>query len=362
MSGGARLLLTSGVALLSAAAILVAVYFVVKTPDAIFSGPLLDAQKAVPATQKIAYHLKEQSSAASIGADLQKLGVIRSGKQFELLVSLMGVSGQLSAGDYELFKGSSTLTAIQSVTVKASVPTLKVTFPEGIRFEEMAELAEQAGFGTRQQFVGAVAAAKPPPEIAAALPEGASLQGYLFPDTYIMPVGSTAAQLVDLMLKTFLKRFTPELQAAAVAHGLALHQAVTMASIIEREAAIEADRPLIASVFYNRLKAGDLLGADPTTQFAVALRPENVRRFGYWKAQLTQEDLDTPSPYNTRKVAGLPPGPITNPGLASLEAVANPPATKLYYFVADAKKKDGSHAFAETEAQHLANVAAVGSP
>lgn len=362
MIGGPRLVITVGAALLSAMAILVAVYFVEKTPGAVFSGQVLAARTVVAPGQKVDYHLKEQSSAAAIGADLQKLGVIRSGAQFELLVSLMGVSGQLSAGDYELLKGSSTLTAIQAVTVKASVPTLKVTFPEGIRFEEMAELAETAGFGPRAQFVAAVAAAKPPPEIAAGLPAGANLQGYLFPDTYIMPVGSTPAQLVDLMLKTFLKRFTPDLQAAALTHGLSFHQAVIMASIVEREAGIDADRPLIASVFYNRLKAGDILGADPTTQFAVALSPDSVRRFGYWKAQLTQEDLDNASPYNTRKVAGLPPGPITNPGLASLEAVAKAPPTKYFYFVADAKKNDGSHAFAETEAQHLANVAAVGSP
>ena len=362
MIRGQQLVLTCASALIAALAILVAVFFVEKTPDAVLKGQLHATRVAAPAALKVDYHVKENSTATDIGRDLQKAGVIRSGAQFELLVNLMGLSGKLSAGDYELTKGSSTLTAIQAVTVKSSVPTIKVTFPEGIRFEEMAELAEKAGFGTRLQFIAAVAAAKPPPEIAAALPAGANLQGYLFPDTYIMPAGSTPAQLVDLMLKTFLKRFTPELRAATATHGLSFHQAVTLAAIVEREAVVEAERPIIAAVFYNRIKAGDLLGADPTTQFAVALNPENVRRTGYWKQVLTQEDLDLDNPYNTRKVAGLPPGPITNPGLASIEAVANPAQSKAYYFVADAKKKDGTHVFAETAAEHQANIARVGAP
>jgi UPF0755 protein len=122
------------------------------------------------------------------------------------------------------------------------------------------------------------------------------------------------------------------------------------------------ERPLIAGVFYNRLAASDLLGADPTIQFAVALDPASVARYGYWKQELDVNDLANKSRYNSRIYPGLPPGPITNPGLASLEAVANPTATRYYYLVADAKKGDGSHAFAETFAQHEQNIAAVGGP
>ena len=173
MISGWRLILGLVVALFASLAILGAAYFVAKTPDEVFAGQVVAVAKVTPGTQKVDYHLKENISAATIGRELQKLGIIRSGPQFELLVSLMGVSGQLSAGDYELTKGTSTLTVIQAVTVKSSVPTLKVTFPEGIRFEEMADIAEKAGFGNprSREFTGDIVVADigAPPEIMAAV-------------------------------------------------------------------------------------------------------------------------------------------------------------------------------------------------
>ncbi|WBL36327.1 endolytic transglycosylase MltG [Tepidiforma flava] len=200
------------------------------------------------------------------------------------------------------------------------------------------------------------------PGLAEHLPPGADLRGYLFPDTYIMPVGSTMDDLVAYMIRTLDERFTPELRAAAAARGLNPHQALTLASIVEREAVLPAERPLIAGVFYNRLAAGDRLGADPTVQFAVALDPASVQRYGWWKKELTIIDLENPSPYNTRLFPGLPPGPIACPGLASIEAVAYPTDTDYYYFVADAKKGDGSHVFAVTFAEHERNIALYGAP
>ena len=341
--------------------ITVAGYVVSRTPGDVLDGPIVTTHSASPGRGQVTYVLAKNKSAQDIGADLQKLGVIRSGDQLQLLVALMGLESKLSAGEFLLDKGSSALSVIDTITVKLSSPTVKVTFPEGLRIEEMAEIAEQRGFGPRDQFLQAAAQAKTPPELAGVIPESAGLQGYLFPDTYILPVGSSGAQLVDLMLKTFVRRFTPELRTAAAAQGLSLHQAVTLASIVEREAALEEERPMIAGVFYNRLKASDRLGADPTVQFAVALSAESVARFGWWKKELTVEDLQNPSAYNTRLAAGLPPGPIANPGLASLEAVARPATTKAYYFVADARKADGSHVFAETLAEHERNIATVGS-
>jgi UPF0755 protein len=360
MTRNPLLMLTVAAAAFVAAAVIIASYFVARTPGDAISRPA--AVSVSPGTETVAYTVAKGRSAADIGKDLQRLGVIASGAQFELLVSVMGLQDRLSAGDYELPRGSSAAAAIQALTVKESVPTLKVLFPEGLRIEEMAEVAEKAGFGTRQQFLDAVAAAKLPPELQDVVPAGAGLQGYLFPDTYILPVGSTPAQLVDLMLKTFVRRFTPEMRASAEAHGLSVHQVVTLASIVEREAQVDAERPLMAGVFLNRLEAGDLLGADPTVQFAAALDPASVQKFGWWKKELTIDDLENPSKYNTRLFPGLPPGPITNPGLAALEAAATPSVTKMYYFVADAKKNDGSHVFAETLAEHERNRARVGSP
>lgn len=177
-----------------------------------------------------------------------------------------------------------------------------------------------------------------------------------------MRVGSTPDELIAYMLDTLQERFTPELRTAAQSHGLNPHQALTLASVVEREAVLAKERPLIAGVFYNRLAAGDALGADPTVQYAVSLLPGNVEKYGYWKKELTAEDLQVDSPYNTRKFPGLPPGPIANPGLASIQAVANPEVTKMYYFVADAKAADGSHVFAETLAEHERNIQQYGAP
>jgi UPF0755 protein len=343
-------------------AILIGAYAVSRTPRDVLGGTIVSREAGSPASGQVAYVLPPDRTAAQVGDDLEALGVIRSGEQLRILVALMGLESKLSAGDYTLTRGSSALSVIEAITVKVSSPTIRVTFPEGLRIEEMAEIASRAGFGTPEEFLSAVAAARLPADLEGAIPAGQGLQGFLFPDTYILPEGAAPAQLVELMLKTFSRRFTPDLRAAANAQGLDVLQAVTLASIIEREAAIDEERPLMAAVFYNRLAVADLLGADPTVQFAVALDPANVAKFGWWKKELTLEDLDNDSKYNTRKFAGLPPGPIANPGLASLQAVANPAQSKAYYFVADARKGDGSHLFAETLEEHERNKAAAGSP
>ena len=155
------------------------------------------------------------------------------------------------------------------------------------------------------------------------------------------------------MLAAFDAQATPELRQAIQASGLSLHEAVTLASIVEREAVLPEERPIIASVFLNRLRLGMPLEADPTVQYALASDPASVERFGFWKQGLTTEDLQVDSPYNTYVNGGLPPGPIANPGLASLEAVAHPAQTSYLYFVA---RNDGSHVFAETLEEHLRNV------
>lgn len=349
-------------------ALIVAAWFVARTPAELLSGGISAPTPPPPAAdaERVRYTLPQGASAGDVGAELERLGVIRSGRQFRLLLSLMGLQGQLSAGDYQFRRNLPTLAVIDEVVVKESGPVIRVTFPEGIRVEEMAERAAQAGFGTKEQFLAAVEAAQLPPDLAASLPPpgqvtGYRLQGYLFPDTYILPRGATARELVDLMIRTFNERVTPALRSAALVRGLDTYQLVTLASIVEREAVIESERPIIAGVFLNRIAAGDRLGADPTTQFAVALDPKSVAQFGWWKRELTVEDLANPSPYNTRLNPGLPPGPITNPGLASIRAVAEAPPTDYYYFVAR-NTGDGSHAFAVTLAEHERNIAANSPP
>jgi len=349
------------------AATLIASYLIARTPGDVLGPEIVSTTPASAPGAQVNYTLAQGRSASQVGADLEGLGVIRSARQFELLVSLMGVQDRLSAGDYTLKKGSPTAAVVNELTVKDSVPVQRVTFPEGIRVEEMAVIAEKAGFGTAQQFLDAVTNAVPPPDIAAMVPAqgtvpGYRLQGFLFPDTYILPSGSTDAQLIDLMLQTFSERYSQTLRDEATAQGITPYQALTMASIIEREAVLPSERPLIAGVFYNRLAAHDLIGADATVQFAVALDPASVAKYGYWKKDLTLDDLAIKSPYNTRLFPGLPPGPIANPGLASIDAAANPTKTTDYYFVANAKKGDGSHVFAVTQAEQDQNIAEFGSP
>lgn len=349
------------------AVILLASYLVARTPGDELSARVPPAPAAA-ATGNVDYTLAGGRSARQVGQELTELGVIRSPRLFEVLVSLMGVQGELGAGEYVLPRGASTASVVNRLTVRQNVPAIRVTFPEGLRIEEMAEIAAKAGFGTPEQFLAAAeeAATLLPPEFAealpppAALPKGQRMQGYLFPDTYILPVGTTATELVALMVRTLVERFSPDLRAAALRQGLDPHQALTLAAVVEREAVVETERPRIAGVFSNRIAQRDRLDADPTVQFAVALNPASVERFGWWKKDLTIFDLELVSPYNTRLLPGLPPGPIANPGLASIEAVARPEKTKFYYFVADAKANDGSHVFAETLAEHERNIIRVG--
>ncbi|HEV8574322.1 MAG TPA: endolytic transglycosylase MltG, partial [Dehalococcoidia bacterium] len=179
------------------------------------------------------------------------------------------------------------------------------------------------------------------------------LDGYLFPATYTIRRRDTARDVVQQMLQAFADNVPASVQEQATELGLTLHEVVTLASIIEREAVIAEERPVMAQVFLKRLRLGISLEADPTVQYALAEEPENVARFGYWKAVLTLEDLETDSPYNTYVEAGLPPGPIASPRLDSINAVVNPADTDYLYFVA---KSDRSHAFAETFAEHQENI------
>ncbi|MDH4208981.1 MAG: endolytic transglycosylase MltG, partial [Anaerolineae bacterium] len=183
-------------------------------------------------------------------------------------------------------------------------------------------------------------------------PEGASssLEGYLFPETYRIPADYDAAAVLDLLLITFGERFSPEMRQAAADKGLTVHEVVTLASIVEREAVLPEERPIIASVYLNRLAQGMYLQSDPTVQYALGYQEETDQ---WWKIPMSlEEDVQVDSPYNTYMYPGLPPGPLCSPGLASIEAVLEPAETPYFFFFS---KFDGSHAFAETYEEHLRN-------
>jgi UPF0755 protein len=302
--------------------------------------------------QSVTIKVPQGANGNAIARRLERAGVVGGGR-FGAIAGLMGVQGELAAGDYEFTRGMPATDVIQRLRKGIVLPVVTVTIPEGRRLEEVAALLEKQGLTNAQEFISAAAASDYPQAFVQSRPPGSTLEGYLFPDTYFFAKGVTARQVVERLLATFDERFDRELRAAAERNNLTVHQAVTLASIVEREAQVPEERELIAAVFLNRLKAGIPLQADPTVQYAVAADPASVGKYGWWKRDLTVDDLQIKSPYSTYANPGLPPGPISGVGLASLRAVAQPAAVRYLYFVA---KGDGSHAFAETLEEHNRNV------
>lgn len=275
---------------------------------------------------------------------LTQAGIVRRPLTFKALVLVSRARSRLMPGRYQLRRGMSAREIISLLTDPQS-PS-RVTIPEGWRLEQVGERLSARQLATPDQWRSALA--RPPAAgVLASKPASVSLEGYIYPDTYQFDQQDAASQLVAEALKNLDERLTPDVRAGIRAQNLTVHQALTLASIVEREAQVPEERPVIASVYLNRLKKGMKLQADPTVQYAVG-GPGN-----WWKQGLTKSDLANPSPYNTYVYAGLPPGPICSPGIASIEAVAHPARTSYLYFVA---KGDGTHAFAETEQEHDRNV------
>ena len=350
---GRTLLMALGFGVVIAAVIVGAALFA-GTPRATLGSDIIPPGEECEPGPPQRYILAEGSSSAEVADQLEALGIIRSSTQFKVLAGLLGLQNRLASGVYTLQPCDSTISIINSLTVGEAVPTVRVTFPEGLRIEEMAEIAQQAGFGPAEEFIAAAREVELPLRLAVELPEGVGHEGYLFPDTYILPLGSTAAELVALMVETMHLRFSADLREIAAERGLTPHEVLTLASIIEREVSVPEERPIVAGVFFNRIAAFDRLGADATVQYAIADDPASVEAYGWWKAgsELTLADLDYNSPYNTRRYAGLPPGPIASPGLASIEAVVYAADTDYYYYVVDVYTDDGSHCFALSFDEH----------
>jgi UPF0755 protein len=286
-----------------------------------------------------------------IGERLQNAGVIDSAKQFEVLVSLMGFEHLMQAGDYELARGMTALEVIYRMR-EGVLSTRSVTVVEGWRLEEIADAVHQQGI-PREDFIDAASNLDYPYAWVEELPRGSDLEGFLYPSTYAIRSSDTASSLVDRMLAAFDDNVPDGLADAAAQYGLTVPDVVTIASIIQREARFPEEKPVMAQVFLTRLRIGIPLEADPTVQYALAEDPDNVDEFGYWKAPLTTTDLEVDSLYNTYLNYGLPLGPIASPDAGTLLAVVQPAETNYLYFVA---RPDGSHAFAETLEEHIANV------
>jgi UPF0755 protein len=222
--------------------------------------------------------------------------------------------------------------------VSGKALTNRLIVPEGYRLAQIQKMAAQYGIA-EADFAAAVKAPHAQ-SFLATKPATVDLEGYLFPDSYEIDKATTATSLVDTMLATFGERVGPEYVQAFAAEGLTLHQGLTLASVVEREVNIPEDRPIVAQIFLKRFKTGMALGSDVTVHYAADLLgvPFN---------------LDLNSPYNTRKYPGLPPGPICNPGLSALDAVAHPATTDYLFFLTG---KDGKDYFAKTYAEHQQNI------
>jgi UPF0755 protein len=337
--------------LLAVVMVAIGIWQITETPGSV----LKEEQPTVLPTstpgESIIITIQEGQSAQEMGENLEDEGVIASGLLFRVLVALEGYEDKLVAGDYEFEKRMPTLEVIERIRHGQTAP-LVVTIREGVRAEEIAELMEEKNVVSAEDFLEAI---KIWYEFSFLYtkPYWANLEGYLFPDTYFFNRNMTAEEVVEQILENFDQRLDSELRDEAAVAGLSVHTVLTLASIVEREAQVPEERPIIAGVFLKRLRRGMPLEADPTVQYALGNDPASVAKYGYWKEELTQADLEVDSSYNTYRITGLPPGPICNPGLDSIRAVIRPEETDYLYFVARA---DGSHVFAETLEEHLRNI------
>jgi UPF0755 protein len=279
---------------------------------------------------------------AAMGRRLADAGVVKSAAGFRLAVWLHGGGRRLQAGEYRFDQPLSAMAVVDRLA-RGDVYLRPITFREGLTIEEMARHFEERGFGPAASFAAAARDASLVHDID---PAATDLEGYLFPDTYALPRSADAKVLVGQMVARFHKAFTAELRARAAARGLSVRELVTLASIVEKETGQASERPAVAAVYSNRLRIGMGLQCDPTVIYA-------LQKAGVYDGNIRREDLRFDSPYNTYRYAGLPPGPIAAPGVASLEAAADPADVPYLYFVS---RNDGSHAFASTLDEHNRNV------
>ncbi|MBM4243602.1 MAG: endolytic transglycosylase MltG [Deltaproteobacteria bacterium] len=317
------LLFAAGSGLLSTLAAAVALYAAIAWRSPAFAPPLV-------------VEVRRGEPFLALARRLADAGAIADARLFVLLARWRGEDRHVRSGEYEL-SGNATGPEVLAALVSGKQRLRMVTIPEGLNLDEIAQLLERAGFGPADRFR---ALATKPEFIATLGLPAPRLEGYLFPDTYAFEGGAAPEEIVTRMAARFREVFTADLAQAAAARALTVDQAVTLASIVEKEAAVAAERPTISAVFHNRLKRGMPLQSDPTVLYGVPNTDGRIR----------SADLVRATPYNTYAIPGLPPGPIANPGRASIEAAVRPAeGVTALYFVA---RNDRTHEFNDTLAAH----------
>lgn len=301
---------------------------------------------AAGATEPVLVEIPAGASTREVADLLFAGGVIKDPTFFRYYARYKKVDAQLQGGEYELSRAM-TPDQILAKLSRGEVLVRRFTVPEGLTIAELADLLAGKKLVAREAFLAAAAASK---LNAAYLPQGAALdqplEGYLFPSTYDYKPGITAEEILALMFARWEEAFAPKLREQAKASGMTVHEVMTLASIVEEEAQVAEERAVISGVYRNRLSIGMKLDADPTVRYGLR-KPA--------KEELRLADLAIESPYNTYLNPGLPPGPISAPGLASIQAALGPQKHDYWYFVA---KADGSgqHYFASTLDEQTANI------
>jgi UPF0755 protein len=294
------------------------------------------------------FAIGQGESVSSVAERLQADGLVKSGSALRDYLIYKGLDVSMQAGNYMLSPAMSIIDIANELQDPTPGDATFVILP-GWRMEEVAASIPTSGLNmTPGEFL---AVAMSHPIGYDFFDPSASSEGFLFPDTYILPRDSTPDELLDALVRNFALHMTNEMREGFARQGLSVYQAVTLASLVEREAVMEEEQPVIASVFLNRLNAGMKLDSDPTVQYSLGY---NVAQQTWWTNPLSGSDLQFISPYNTYMNVGLPPGPIASPGLSALRAVAFPMETRYYYFQARCDDS-GLHNFAETFEQHLSN-------
>lgn len=310
--------------------------------------PISDDPSPVPFTVDFG------ETAVSIANKLEAQQFITDPDLFRRFLSYNGLDQSLEAGDYELRRNMNMIEIAQALQ-KANFEEVSVTIPEGWRAEEIAELLTEEGIMDGNEFLAFVRQGSGIDHpLLVDKPAGASYEGYLFPDTYRLPIKATPQDLVTRMLDNMAGKIPPNAVGVAGGQGYSFFDILTVASIVEREAVVATERPLIASVYLNRLAQGMYLQADPTVQYAMGYQTDTDQ---WWKTPVTLEEYsEVNSPYNTYLNPGLPPGPIANPGASAINAALQPEQSPYLFFMGCGG--EGAHLFAEDYETHQVNVAA----
>ena len=298
-----------------------------------------DCLQGYPTGNDIEVTIPQGASGADAGEILKEKGIIRDSIVFRFAMKQYLKSGRILPGTYT-FNPKESMSEIIEKLEKGSISLNLVTIPEGLTIKEIAEIFSKKGLCSKDEFMEAIKTNK----FTVNGEELKDVEGFLLPNTYDIPKEYTPFQIAEMMIKSFDKKITPIYleKKGKLPVDLTLKEIVTLASLVEREASVPEERPIIAGVYYNRLKIGMKLECDATIQYAL----------GHQKKELLYSDLEIDSPYNTYKYEGLPPGPIANPGEESLKAVLNPSQHNYYFYVLNGIKNNGTHVFSETAREH----------